>query len=304
MNMMLICRGTGTTRHWSLPPQMLGAAAFGLLVALVVTFSLGLIAGRAHSIDGVGMDELRARLVSQEQAIRSARDGAQHELDALAIRLGELNASIIRLNALGGRLTRMAKLQDGEFDFSRPPAVGGPEDPAAEAVSSAEVTAGLAALGRAVDREEEQLSVLAGLMVSRKLDEDVRPRGRPVRDGFISSGFGARIDPFTGRTMSHRGIDFASNTGTEVVAVATGIVTWSGIRAGYGRMVEVMHGNGYVTRYAHNAQNLVAVGDHVEQGQTIALMGASGRATGPNLHFEVWHEGRPVDPARFVQRPS
>lgn len=267
MNVMLICRGTRATHHWAIPLPLVGAATFGLIVALVVTFSLGLIAGRAHRTDEGGAAELRARLSSQSQAIDAARDGAQRQLDALAIRLGELNASIIRLNALGSRLTRMAKLQDGEFDFSRPPAVGGPEDPAAEPVSAADVTSGLAALSRAISREEDQLSVLSGLMVTRKLEEDVRPRGRPVRAGFISSGFGARIDPFSGRTMSHRGIDFASNTGTEVVAVATGVVTWSGLRPGYGRMVEVSHGNGYVTRYAHNAQNLVAVGDHVDQGR-------------------------------------
>ena len=150
----------------------------------------------------------------------------------MAIRLGELNAHVIRLNALGARLTRMAKLDDGEFDFSGPPAIGGPEEPAGAAADVSDLSGSFASLDQALAGQEQQLSVLADLMVDRKLDEDVRPRGRPVRAGFISSYFGVRTDPFTGRAMSHRGIDFAAKTGTEVVAVATGVVTWSGERGG------------------------------------------------------------------------
>jgi len=144
------------------------------------------------------------------------------------------------------------------------------------------------------------LNVLEDFLLNRKLREEVHPEGRPVAAGYISSSFGNRTDPFTGRAAFHKGVDFAGRTGAEVVAVASGVVIWSGDRYGYGQMVEVNHGNGYVTRYAHNAENLVAVGDTVKRGQMIAMMGSTGRATGPNLHFEVLRNGRVVDPLTYI----
>jgi murein DD-endopeptidase MepM/ murein hydrolase activator NlpD len=137
--------------------------------------------------------------------------------------------------------------------------------------------------------------------LNRKLRDEVRPEGRPVTAGYVSSHFGSRTDPFTGRRAFHKGVDFAGREGAEVVAVASGVVIWSGERYGYGQLVEVNHGNGYVTRYAHNVDNLVAVGDTVRRGQVIARMGGTGRATGPNLHFEVLLNDKPVDPLTYVQ---
>ena len=147
---------------------------------------------------------------------------------------------------------------------------------------------------------QQQLGILEDLLLNRKLQNEVHPEGRPIFSGYISSGFGNRMDPFTGRVAFHEGIDFAGKEGTDVVAVASGVVTWSGNRYGYGKIVEITHGNGYVTRYAHNAENLVAVGDTIKRGEIIALMGATGRATGPNLHFEVLRNGRVVDPLTYI----
>ncbi|HEY5665911.1 MAG TPA: M23 family metallopeptidase, partial [Gammaproteobacteria bacterium] len=135
----------------------------------------------------------------------------------------------------------------------------------------------------------------------RKLADEVHPEGRPVSTGYISSGFGERSDPFTGRLAFHEGVDFAGRQGNEIVVVASGVVTWAGDRFGYGQMVEVNHGNGYATRYAHNAENLVSIGDTVKRGDVIATMGDTGRATGPNLHFEVLLNGRAVDPLTFIE---
>jgi murein DD-endopeptidase MepM/ murein hydrolase activator NlpD len=145
-----------------------------------------------------------------------------------------------------------------------------------------------------------QLGVLEDLMLNRKLADEVHPEGRPVTSGYISSNFGARTDPITGRAASHSGVDFAGRLGSDIVAVASGIVTWAGDRYDYGQMVEVNHGNGYATRYAHNAENLVSVGDTVKRGDIIARMGETGRATGPNLHFEVLRDGRKVDPLTVI----
>ncbi len=215
--------------------------------------------------------------------------------------MAEANARIIRLDALGRRLTKMGKLDDGEFDFDTPPALGGPEPGIdVQSVQVPDLDQRLHELeGRIADRQL-QLGVLENLLLDRNLNEQVSPQGRPVQSGWMSSQFGKRTDPFTGKDAMHWGIDFAGRSGAEIVAVGAGVVTWSGKRHGYGQLVEVNHGNGLVTRYAHNKENKVSVGDQVDKGEVIAFMGQSGRATGPNLHFEVLRDGRKVNPLDFV----
>ena len=214
-----------------------------------------------------------------------------------------MSAEVIRLEALGRRLTEMAGLDEGEFNFDEPPAQGGPEAVVEGALAVApDLSRMLEELSRQIEDRERQLGVLETLLSSRNLSEQIVPGGRPVNQGWISSYFGMRPDPFSGRKAFHRGIDFAGQKGAEIVAVAAGVVTWSRERYGFGKMVEINHGSGYVTRYAHNQENLVEVGDTVQKGQTIALMGSSGRATGPHLHFEVLKDGRPVNPITFVRR--
>ncbi|HEX6996728.1 MAG TPA: M23 family metallopeptidase [Gammaproteobacteria bacterium] len=244
----------------------------------------------------------REELDQQRAVLDATRTALQQNLDALALRLGQMNAHVVRLDALGERLTQMAGLTDGEFDFSTAPALGGPEEPLPddEFRKVTGVINALDSLDQQLANRESQLSVLEDFLLNRKLQEEVHPEGRPVSSGYISSRFGHRTDPFTGRRAFHRGIDFASRAGAEIVAVASGVVIWSGERYGYGQLVEINHGNGYVTRYAHNADNLVAVGDTVKRGQVIARMGDTGRATGPNLHFEVLLNGRAVDPLTYI----
>jgi murein DD-endopeptidase MepM/ murein hydrolase activator NlpD len=160
--------------------------------------------------------------------------------------------------------------------------------------------AALDELGAGLNDREQKLSVLESLLMSRSLDERVMPSGRPVEDGWLSSKYGKRNDPFTGKQEFHKGLDFAGKKGSEVVVVGDGVVTWSGKRSGYGNMIEVSHGNGYVTRYGHNQKNLVNVGDTVRKGQQIALMGSTGRSTGPHVHFEVMHDGKTVNPVKYI----
>jgi murein DD-endopeptidase MepM/ murein hydrolase activator NlpD len=211
---------------------------------------------------------------------------------------------VIRLDALGRRLTEMANLSDGEFDFDSEPALGGPEEPylSGWAVAVPEVLAAMQNLDQQLNSREAQLGALEGVLMGQNLVDRVVPQGRPVNTGWISSYFGRRTDPFTGKPANHKGVDFAGKAGAEIMAVADGVVTWSSKRYGYGELVEINHGNGYATRYAHNSENLVAVGDMVKKGQAVALMGDTGRATGPNLHFEVLQEGRPVNPVNFIRQ--
>ena len=309
MNVVIFGKGFGKPRQINLSGKnaWTAAIAFSLIVA-----TTGFTGGYWYSsITGSGVSqtavaELTNELQQQRSNIDTIRHASEDTLDALAIRIAQMNARIIRLDALGRRLTGMADLEDGEFDFDSMPAVGGPEEPLATGSNIAvpEVVDAMQMLDYQLDNREAQLGVLEAVLMHKNLNDRVYPQGRPVGSGWISSYFGKRTDPFTGKLANHTGIDFAGKHGADVVVVADGVVTWSADRYGYGIMVEVNHGNGYSTRYAHNSENLVKVGDEVKKGQTVALMGETGRATGPNLHFEVLKNGRRVNPVNFIREST
>ncbi|MBM4218417.1 MAG: M23 family metallopeptidase [Gammaproteobacteria bacterium] len=235
-----------------------------------------------------------------EQLARIERD-VDGQVAALATRVGRMQAQLIRLDALGKQLTDVAKLKRGEFDFDQPPALGGPET-AGEVPVVPTLDAMLDSMDAQIDDRRRQLTALQSLIMTRELARQIIPGGRPVESGYISSLYGQRTDPFDGNRASHHGIDFAGAAGTQVLAVADGIVSYTGTDGGYGRQVEITHGNGYVTRYAHNAALLVKPGETVKRGDPIALMGSTGRSTGTHLHFEVLHNGKPMNPLSFVRR--
>jgi murein DD-endopeptidase MepM/ murein hydrolase activator NlpD len=194
----------------------------------------------------------------------------------------------------------MANLTDGEFDFGHPPAMGGENGADGMPAQIPNLTAMVDHLQSQLTSREQQLGVLENLILTRELNKQVYPEGRPVQDGFISSYFGERSDPFTGYSAVHKGIDFAGPQGSTVSSVAAGLVTRAGDFPGFGNMVEINHGNGLSTRYCHNEKLLVKEGDMVRKGQEVALMGSTGRSTGPHLHFEVLKNGVQVDPLRFI----
>ena len=306
MQLILLSKDRGHLAHVRLTS---GRVWFGIVAAtLLLSASIfygGITAARVFGISNpqAQVSTWRDELAQQQSIVDSTRRTLQQNLDALALRIGQMNAHVVRLDALGTRLTQMAGLKDGEFDFTSVPSLGGPEEPlaATETMQINGVVGALDVLDEQLADRNRQLTVLEDLLLNRKLRDEVHPEGRPVTVGYVSSQFGSRTDPFTGRRAFHKGVDFAGREGAEVVAVASGVVIWSGERYGYGQLVEINHGNGYVTRYAHNVDNLVAVGDTVRRGQVIARMGDTGRATGPNLHFEVLLNDRPVDPLTYVQ---
>jgi murein DD-endopeptidase MepM/ murein hydrolase activator NlpD len=260
----------------------------------------------------VGLNDLetpKERLLDSVQVLfdaeRRALDGEKREvrehLDALARKLGQMQAEILRLDALGERLVELGGLDETEFNFSEDPAIGGPASLDDVSPSVAEMSADLDTLARRIEDREFKLDVLEDLILSRQVREHSKPAGKPVTVGWVSSHYGWRQDPFTGKKNMHRGLDFAGKAGTEIIAAADGVVTLAEARAGYGKTVEIRHGHGYMTRYAHNSQILVEVGDLVRQGQVIATMGRTGRATGVHLHFEVIRDGKTLNPLRFVK---
>lgn len=238
----------------------------------------------------------------QRREIADLRQTVDDNVHALAQRLGQLQAHVTRLNAVGERMTLMAELDAGEFDFDSPPPLGGPEEQtvAGPPPSIDEFRSALDDFARELDARERQMRVLRDLMVAGELREEVMPSGQPIKSGWVSSGFGVRTDPFSGRRTQHKGIDFAGGMGAEVISVASGVVSYAAPRSGYGKLVEINHGNGYVTRYAHNDEVLVSPGERVDKGQTIAKMGSTGRSTGPHVHFEVLRNGRIVNPTSYI----
>ena len=262
-----------------------------------------------HVLTPEGLQNWKQMLSAQRQDLSQVRQQAQLKLDALMLKIAELQGRMTRLDALGERLTIKANLDDGEFDFSEAPAIGGPNDAqtGAEATNNDHNVTLLDAIDQLsyqIDNREQQLDLLDNLLANRTHYDDAFLAGLPIKKGWLSSRFGRRTDPFTGKGAWHNGVDFAGKRGSDVISVAAGVVVWSGNRYGFGLLVEVNHGNGYVTRYAHNEASLVKVGDIVSRGQTLAKMGSSGRSTGPHVHFEVLKNGRPQDPAKYIYRAS
>ncbi len=243
----------------------------------------------------------QAEVQRQRAEVEAAVGDAERNLDALALRMGEIQSRVVRLDALGTRLVEMADLDAAEFDFDNPPARGGPGLlTEREPFEVPDFLRSLEELVTLLEDREPKLAVVEGMLMNRKLRAEVFPTGRPVKKGWISSGFGPRRDPINGKRAVHEGIDIAGRSGTEVVAAAAGVVVWSGSRWGLGNAVEVNHGNGYSTLYAHNEKNLVKVGETVKKGQVIALLGSSGRSSGPHVHFEVRRNGKAVNPAKSL----
>ncbi len=306
MKIILINRRHGGSRsielrRWS--RALLSLCCLGLPVGMV---AVGYLAGEnsePRSIRGASLDSMQDEVDRQTRELERLRSQAERKLQVLTLNLAGLQARMTRLDALGEHLTVMADLEGGEFDFSQPPAVGGPmASEFSVSYSSLDIDNQLNSFEAQLTDREQQLEILGSLLTHRKLDEQTWLSGRPAEKGWVSSHFGQRTDPFSGKLAMHDGIDFAGREGTNIIAVAGGIVTWTGTRSGYGEMIELSHGDGFVTRYAHNKENLVKPGDFVKKGQAIALMGSSGRSTGAHVHYEVYKHGRPVDPASYIQR--
>ncbi len=308
MDIIVVSHKRGRT--WRFPLDLRHTLAWLPLVGVTVivlsaAFFVGfLVRGAADSGETLQSNLLTAwsrEVRLQRVALGEARGEAEQTSAALARRIALLQAHVLRLDAAGQRLTEIAGLNRGEFNFDQPPAVGGPESAVIADSGLDMMLLSLGELEHKLTDRERQFRVLEDLLLASRLQQEVRPSGWPIEGGWISSLFGVRTDPFSGRLTRHQGIDFAGPEGADVVTVAAGIVTEAGPRDGYGNLVEINHGNGYATRYGHNSQVLVKPGDKVGKGQRIARMGSSGRSTGPHVHFEVLFNGMIVDPEQYIR---
>jgi len=300
-----LLRGIGQTCSTAMKCFYLSVVVCGIGVFGAGTLALGYQLGAAavefpeHQL----MTSLRRTFAQEHRILKDAKLDAQGQIDALALRIGQMQSHLLRLDALGERLVEMGKLDEGEFSFDESPAVGGPEtaDSADTESLMPNLLQELDQLEQKISSREMQLNLLEDLIMNSNLDEIIHPMGQPVKNGFISSLYGMRNDPFTGKRTMHKGVDFAGKEGSDVVAVAAGVVTQAGMQSGYGLVVEINHGKGYVTRYGHNKELLVEVGDRIKPGQIIGKMGSTGRSTGPHVHFEVLLNDKAVNPTKYIK---
>ena len=306
MQIVLISKSRSKSRSLTFGPVALYTCLFVAMVIGLMVFH----AGNLYALN-VTRDSLKSlyaqtapiwsqEIEVQQKMLDQAQDNAEKNLDALATRLSKLQAHVMRLDALGSRLADMANLNEIKFDVDDTPGVGGPKPPKTQgSMEVSDFIDSLEELNLKIKDRSEKLAAMESMLIDRTLQNQTLPAGSPTNEGWVSSLFGMRTDPITGKMEFHEGIDYAGKSGSPILAVASGIVTWSGARYGYGNVVEINHGNGYQTRYAHNKKNLVVVGQKIEKGQVIALMGSSGRSTGSHVHFEVVSNGKAVNPKKI-----
>jgi murein DD-endopeptidase MepM/ murein hydrolase activator NlpD len=300
VNIILVSDSLAKSRHVTLSQRQVLLVAFGILLSGFVLAMATYVVTMKFAVD-LRNPYLRTLLAALHQdELKRSEAEMKENLNALAVKVGELQARIMRLDAFGARLGKAAGIKAEEFRFDETPGQGGPAPAAGRDLSVAEFNQLLAEISRVLDDRGDKLGVLDSLLMDDRLARKSVPTTMPVTAGYYSSNYGYRIDPITGRSTFHTGVDIIAAPGTAVMAAAGGVVSFSGFMAEYGNVVEVDHDNGLTSRYAHLSKSMVKVGDVVMKGQLVALVGATGRTTGPHLHFEVREKGIPLNPNKFL----
>ncbi|MDG2393715.1 MAG: M23 family metallopeptidase [Thalassotalea sp.] len=298
MSLTLLYRGQNVrfSLKLSKPRWLTIVVSFAVLSGLIIHFTL--------KTDP--MPEHLQASVPQQQTSNAADDLTTEQINALTMKLADLQSNILRLNALGERLAEEADIPKEEFKMAEEPSSGGPMQSAAivSEFNAAQLTKEIFSLANLIDHKEKQLKMLESIALGHHIESNSYLSGRPIGKGWLSSYYGVRKDPFNGKPAMHKGVDFAGKEDADVIATGSGVVTWSDARYGYGNLIEIDHGTGYKTRYGHNKALLVKVGDVVSKGQVIALMGSTGRSTGPHVHYEILKDDRQINPIKYVYRKS
>jgi len=300
VNIILVSDSLAKSRSMTLSQGQVFLIAFGILVAGFMLAMATYVATMKFAVD-LRNPYLRALMASLHQDEQKRSEAQVKEnLDALAAKVGELQARILRLDAFGERLAKAAGIKREEFRFDEKPGQGGPVVPLGPDLTVPEFQRMLDDMSRLVDDRSEKLGVLDSFFMDDRLARKTVPTTMPVTGGYYSSNYGYRLDPITGHSEFHTGVDIVAGIGTKVMAAAGGVVSFSGTMPEYGNVVDVDHDNGLTSRYAHLSKRLVKAGDVVMKGQLIALVGNTGRTTGPHLHFEVREKGIPLNPNKFL----
>lgn len=305
MNIILVSNRLAKTRSitlgaWQITFLLMLLSGLMLGAAFTVQYALVRFAPEGLS------DEIRILLSEVQSDEQQKQQTYLHSsLDAMAVRVGQMQAQVQRLDAFGARLAKLTGMKPEEFQFSQPPAQGGPlVVSTAQEMSENGLAQQLDRLSHVVNDRSDKLLALETMLLQNQLSRKMLPSIPPVHTGFYSSNFGWRIDPFTGANAMHEGVDFVAEAGTPIYASAGGVVDYASLHPQYGNMVEIDHGNDIVTRYAHASKLLVKVGQVVRRGEKIAEVGSTGRSTGSHLHFEVRYKGIAQNPVRFLQKAT
>ncbi|WP_372964924.1 M23 family metallopeptidase [Marinobacter sp.] len=311
MNVIFVGKSHG--QHRSIPLN--AASVISIIFIVLAVISAAAWAGYQAAMGQVSaaepqeselVSQWQQKLNEQQAEVDRVREEVGHQIDALTLRLGRIQGSLLRLDALGQRFVESGLVASDEFNFDKSAAMGGPEEELlpADSFSAPELTKMIDQIEKQIEDREKQLRLLEKVASREKLEDELYVQGRPITWGWLSSKYGYRSDPFTGKRTWHGGVDLAGKDGSDIIAVASGVVTYADERYGYGNLVEIDHGDGLVTRYAHAKTIKVNVGDIVQKGQVVALMGSTGRSTGPHVHFEVIRNGKPENPEKYIRRAS
>ncbi|MBL8525736.1 MAG: M23 family metallopeptidase [Betaproteobacteria bacterium] len=301
MNIILVSDSLAKSRIVTISQSQIIMAAMGFISAGFM-FALGtywVTMKYAVDIQNPFIQSLISTLTQQKT--QQAEKDMREQLNSLAVKLGELQARLMRLDAFGDRLGKAAGIKPTEFRFSETPGQGGPAPSfGAGEISYADFQTKIAEISRILDDRADKLGVLDSVLMEGRLAAKAIPTTLPVESGYYSSNFGYRIDPINGRQAFHTGVDFNAPPGSPILAAAGGVVSSAERHTEYGNMVDINHDNGLTTRYAHMSRMIVKVGDVVLKGQKVGELGQTGRATGPHLHFEVRENSVPLNPNRFL----
>ena len=305
MNIILISNNLAKARTLTLTSThfVLLAGAFFLAAVLL---AMGLNYLSLRYADKIDSPSLRSLVLSvQQEEHQKTQSYLRDSLNAMAVRMGQMQAQLLRLDSVGERLAELSGIKPQEFLFKQSPGQGGMlSNLPSQDMTFVEFNNKIQELSHLLDDRADKFGALDSVLMQDRLKKKMLPSIMPVSTRWYSSGFGVRIDPFTGRSVFHEGVDFTAATGTAIVAAAGGVVVYSDYHPEYGNMIDVDHGNDLVSRYAHASKRLVKLGQVVVRGQKIAEVGSTGRSTGPHLHFEVRHRGLPQNPSRFLKMPG
>ncbi len=297
MQIILVSRHLKVARTITIMPRHLVIAGFAFLS--LVMFSATLISWLTSRVTDAGNQD---EVLSQQQETHKAQQFLNNNLQLMATRLGELQAQVLHLDTLGDRLAGIAGIKRE----APPPASmllagqGGAFVPAP--LGADELQREIDRLSREVDVRTDELALLESSFLEKRVKERLLPTALPVKEAFIGSPFGHRSDPILGQRAKHEGIDFNAETGTPVVVAADGMVLSAGWQSDFGNMIDVDHGDGLTTRYAHLSRMNVKAGSLVKRGERIGAVGSTGRSTGSHLHFEVRMLGIAQNPAHFLKQ--
>lgn len=303
MHIIVVSSRLANTRSLTLTGTHLLAGTLAAAAALVCV-AAGLLFLAVPRAAQLKLPMLESALASvQEQQTRKSESFLRENLDAMAIKIGQMQAQLVRLDALGERVSTLAGLRPGEFRFSETPGRGGAVSTSmhSQDLSIVDISRQVDALSHLMDSRGDDLGILETALFDARSRKRLLPTVMPVDSTWNASSFGWRIDPFTGENAMHEGIDFIADVGTPIFAAAAGVVVFAKRHPQYGNLVEIDHGNDFVTRYAHASQILVKPGQVVQRGRKIAEVGSTGRSTGPHLHFEVRYHGAAQNPAKFLR---